>query len=196
MKIEIKNYSNVVSLLTSIIFFISGAVIFTNPQAIILIISYVIGSLIIVVGVFKCIKNYLDVKKDGNTSSNPMIVGITLIVIGLVFIFLAGVIEALVRLVIGGFILFTGIIRLVSALYITKKNLNFWVLLSIAILLIIAGIYTILETNLAFKAIGIILMIYAVLEIFGYIFNKKDLKEDVNKEKVEEAVLIETKKKK
>jgi len=197
MRIEIKNYSSIVSLLMSIVFFILGAVMFTNPEAIVLFVSYVIGGLIIIVGLFKCIKNYLDVKKDGNTSSNPMVFGIVLVVVGLVFIFLANVIEALVRLVIGGWILFTGIIRLINALHLSKKNTKFWVLLGVSILLMIAGLYTILETNLAFKAIGIVLMIYASLEIFGYIFNKKDFQESVDtkikNEKVVDAVLIETK---
>lgn len=196
MKLEIKNYSSILSLVTSIIFFILGAVMFTNPQAIVLFVSYVIGGLIIILGLFKCIKNYLDVKKDGTTSSNGMVIGIVLIVIGLVFIFLANVIEALVRLVIGGWILFTGIMRLVNALYLPKKSTKFLVLLILSILLIGGGLYTILETNLAFKAIGIVLMIYSALEIFGFVFSKKDdgiIIEE--KEEVKEAILIENKKK-
>lgn len=196
MKKLVKNYSSVVSLIISILFFILGAVMFTNPDAIVLFISYVIGGLIILIGIFKCIKNYLDVKKDNNTSSNGMVVGITLIVIGLVFIFLASIIEALVRLVIGGWILFTGIMRLINALSIEKKDTKFWVLLSISIILISGGLYTILETNLAFKAIGLVLMIYSVIEIFGYVFNKKEINEVIitkeKEEKIEEAVLIES----
>lgn len=197
MKIEIKNYSNVWSLITSIVFFILGAVMFTNPNAIIVFVSYVIGGLIIIIGLFKCIKNYLDVKKDGTTSSNGMIVGIVLIVIGLVFIFLASVIEALVRLVIGGWILFTGIMRLINALYLPKRSTKFMVILILAILLIGGGLYTILETNLAFQAIGMVLMIYAALEIFGFIFSKNNESIEIEeKEEIKEAILIEHKKNK
>lgn len=200
MKKFVKNYSSIVSLIISILFFILGAVMFTNPDAIVLFISYVIGGIIILIGTFKCIKNYLDVKKDNKTSSNGMVIGITLIVIGLVFIFLAGVIEALVRLVIGGWILFTGIMRLVNTLSIEKKDNKFWVLLAISIILIGGGLYTILETNLAFKAIGLVLMLYSVVEIFGYVFNKKEISEIIvtkeKEEKIEEAVLIESKEKK
>jgi len=198
MKFSVKNYSNITSLISSIVFFILGAVMFTNPDAIVLFVSYVIGGLIIILGVFKCFKNYLDVKKDNSVSSRGMIFGIVLVVVGLVFIFLAGVIEALVRLVIGGWILFSGITRLINALSIPKKSSNFIVLLILSILLIAGGLYTILETNLAFKAIGIVLMIYASLEIFGYIFNKKEVvifETYEKEEKVEEAVLIESKKK-
>ena len=67
MKIEVKNYSSIGVLISSIIFFILGAVMFTNPEAIVLIVSYVIGGLIIILGIFKCIKNYIEVKKDNQT---------------------------------------------------------------------------------------------------------------------------------
>ena len=196
MKIEVKSYSSMALLISSIVFFILGAIMFTNPSAVVLFVSYVIGGLIIILGLFKCVKNYLDFKKDNTTSSTGMVSGIVLIVIGLVFIFLANVIEALVRIVIGGWILFSGINRLINALYLEKKGSKFWVLLSLSILLIAGGLYTILESNLAFKAIGIVLMIYAFVEIFGYIFNKREIsvvETKVKKEKVEEAILIENK---
>ena len=150
MKIEVKSYSSIAVLINSIIFFILGAVMFTNPEAIVLIVTYVIGGLIIILGLFNCIKNYLDVKKDNKVSSNGMVLGIVLVVVGLVFIFLAGVIEALVRLVIGGWILFSGINRLINALYLPKKSSKFIVLFILSLLLIGGGLYTILETNLAF----------------------------------------------
>lgn len=200
MKINVKDYSSVMVLISSIIFFILGAIMFTKPDAVVLFVSYVIGSLIIILGIFKCFKNYLDVKRDNTTSSNNMILGIVLIVIGLVFIFLASVIEALVRLVIGGWILFSGINRLINALSLPKKNSRFAVLLILSLLLIGGGLYTILEANLAFQAIGVVLMVYAFLEIFGYIFNKKDINvvdnevKEKNDEKVIDAVLIEEKK--
>ncbi len=199
MKINVKNDSSIISLISSIIFFILGAVMFTKPEAIILFISYVIGGMMIIIGAFKCLKNYLDVKKDNSISSNEMIIGIVLIVIGLIFIFLANVIEALVRVVIGGWILFSGINRLINALHLNKKTNKFIVFLILSILLIGTGLYTILEANLAFQTIGIVLMIYSFIEIFGYIFNKKDpepLTEVIipKDEKVIDAILIEDKK--
>ena len=199
MKIGVKSYSDVISLISSIIFFILGAIIFTKPEIIILFISYVIGGIFTIIGLFKCIKNYLDIKKDNSISSKEMIAGILLIIIGLVFILLAGVIEALVRLVIGGWILFTGINRLINSLTIENKNKKFVVRLIISLLLIGVGLYTILESNLAFKTIGLILMVYSFLEITGYIFNKKDIFEEtiiIDNDKVIDTVLIEEKPKK
>ena len=192
MKINVKSYSDIISLISSIIFFILGAIIFTKPE--------IIGGLMIIIGLFKCIKNYLDIKRDNTISSKEMISGIILIIIGLAFILLAGVIEALVRLVIGGWVLFSGINRLINALHLNKKTRRFIIFLILSLLLILTGLYTILEANLAFKTIGLILMVYSFIEIFGYIFNRKDIEStteiiiDSKENKVIDAILIEDKK--
>ena len=182
MRIEIKSYTSTSNLISAIIFFILGAIMFTSPDVMIVVISRVIGSIIAIIGVFNCIKNYIEVKKDNTTSSIGMISGIIGIVIGLVFVSLASVIEALIRFLIGGWILFIGVNRLINVLYLKKQKTKFIVLLIVAILLIGAGLYTILEANLAFQAIGLVLMIYAILEIFSYIFCKKEVREIKPKE--------------
>ncbi len=198
MKINIKDYTSVVSLISSVLFLILGAVMYTNPSAVVIFTTYIIGGLLILIGVFKCVKNYLDIKKDNSISSTEMIVGIVLIVLGVVCIFLAGVVEAFIRLVIGGWILISGINRLINSLYLDKKTSKFWIMLFLSLILIGGGLYTILEVNLAFKAIGIVLMIYSILEIVGYIFNKRSVTviktQSEPKEKVIEAELIDTKK--
>lgn len=187
MKKYFKNYS-VIMLVISILFFILGAIMYTKPEFIVLVFSYVMGGLIILFGIYYCIKNYVEIKNNKETSSKDMIVGITLVVVGLIFIFLANVIEALVRLIIGGYILFIGITRFVNSLYM-KKDTRFFVSLGLSLLLIAGGLYTILEANLAFQTIGIVIMAYSVIEIIGFIFNH-----DNNEVIVSEKVLIEEKK--
>ena len=46
MKINVKNYSSVMVLISSSVFFILGAVMFTKPDAVVLFVSYVIGCLV------------------------------------------------------------------------------------------------------------------------------------------------------
>ncbi|MBR3660563.1 MAG: DUF308 domain-containing protein [Bacilli bacterium] len=197
MKVSLKNYSSIFVLVSAILFLILGAVMYTKPDAVVIITTYVLGSLLIVIGLFKCVKNYLDVKKDNSISSTEMIVGIVLAIFGVICIFLAGVVEALVRLIIGGWMIFSGINSLINTLYLEKKTSKFWISLILSLVIIGGGLYTILEANLAFQAIGIVLMIYAVLEIIGFIFNKNTLtviKTEVERnDKVIDAELIETK---
>jgi len=196
MKISSKKYSNLLTLIVAIAFLILGAFMYKNPDAVIIYTTYVIGGLLIIIGIFKCFKNYLDVKKDNSTNSKEMIVGIIMAVVGLICIFLAGAIETLVRFIIGGWILFSGINRFINVLYLEKKDSFFWISLVIAALLIGGGLYTILEVNLAFKLLGIVIIVYAILEIIGYIFNIKSsvlVKETDTNQKVIDAKLIEKK---
>ena len=206
MKIKVSAYTNVMLLISSVVLFILGAIIYSNPDTVVLVVTYVIGGLIALLGVFSCIKNYIEVKKDNTTSSIGMVIGILMIVVGLIFIFLGGVIETLIRFIIGGWILICGITRLANALMLEKKDTNFFVLLVLSLLLIAGGLYTILRTNLAFKAYGLVLMVYSIVEIFGYVFSRKErivFETEVKKEShvqdadvVEETKLIETKEKK
>ena len=173
MKIKVSAYSSIMQLISSVVLFILGALLYTKPTEVMLAVTYGMGGLITLVGVFNCVKNYLDVKKDNSTSSKGMVIGIVLVVVGLVFIFLGEVIEQIIRFIIGGWILVCGITRLANALMLEKKDVNFWVLLVLSILLIGGGLYTILIKNLEMQIAGFILMAYAILEIFGHVFSRK-----------------------
>ena len=183
MRVEVKSYNNNSSLVSAILFFILGAIMFTNPDTMVIVISRILGGILILFGLYSCIKNYILVRQNTQVSAVPMVAGISCMAIGSVFFFAAGFVEAMVRFVIGGWILLSGIMRFASAMQIDKKNNpKFFSLLIISLLLILAGLYTILEANLAFQTIGIVLMIYAGLEIFGWLTNKSVVKETMTKE--------------
>lgn len=183
MRVEVKSYNNNSSLVSAILFFILGAIMFTNPDTMVVVISRILGGILILFGLYSCIKNYILVRQNTQVSAIPMVAGISCMAIGSVFFFAAGFVEAMVRFVIGGWILLSGIVRFASAMQIDKKNNpKFFSLLIISLLLILAGLYTILEANLAFQTIGIVLMIYAGLEIFGWLTNKSVVKETMTKE--------------
>ncbi len=183
MRVEVKSYNNNSSLVSAILFFILGAIMFTNPDTMVIVISRILGGILILFGLYSCIKNYILVRQNTQVSAIPMVAGISCMAIGSVFFFAAGFVEAMVRFVIGGWILLSGIMRFASAMQIDKKNNpKFFSLLIISLLLILAGLYTILEANLAFQTIGIVLMIYAGLEIFGWLTNKSVVKETMTKE--------------
>ena len=108
------------------------------------------------------------------------------------------------KYVLGAWILFTGIERLMLALSLGKNNNSFINQIIIAFLLLVAGLYTILRGHLEIQIIGLIMIIYAILEIIGYFSNKEvyNDKVEVNNQKIEtkedvkEAVIIEEKPKK
>lgn len=199
MKIEIKAQNNKVNLLTAIVFLIVGALMLANPNQVVAIISYICGIVLIVYGIYACIKNYYDTKANSNTPSTGLMIGIVSLVLGIIFIFLANVIGVALQYVFGAWILFSGINRLISALQENKNDNNFIIQLVVAILLILAGLYTILKSNLALSFVGLIMMVYSILEIVAYVSAKKENNADAvitvtKEEKVQDAKVIETKK--
>ena len=163
MKLEITKDKGT-SLITSIVVFILGALLFSKPDEVVKVISYVFGALFAIYG-FYSIYKYVKEKYNPN-----LITGVVCILIALVFIFLASVIEAALRYLIGAWILFAGITRLIYALsYIDRKENRFVSSLIIAILLIILGFYMLFKRKMPKfnnpRLIGLYL-IFIVLLIF------------------------------
>ena len=209
MKLEIRTQRNKLNIFTAILFLIVGALLVSNPDKVIAIISYIVGTLLIIMGIYSCIKNYYNTKADSNTPANDLVLGITVIVIGILFLLLANSIGVAVRYVFGAWIIFSGLSRLISSLQLDKKSNLFITQISIASLLILIGLYTILAANVALQVVGIIMMVYSILEIVSILTNKSldnsknndiiidKVIEPKTEAKVKEAKIVkETKKKK
>ncbi len=169
--IKNKNYSNISTLISAIIFFIIGSIIFSNPNSTVKFISYVLGGSFSIVGLFKIISYYLGKKKEKGVSIKDLSIGIIAFICGLVLIIFSNAIEVLTRVIMGAWILFNGINLLTSSLKVIKSQDNSpKVLLVLAIVMIIGGLYMILRNNLVFQMIGLFIMIYALIEIIGYIY--------------------------
>ena len=189
------------SLIKSLFFLIFGALIFAYPNKVVIIASQALGTILILYGIFLAIKNYYDTKQNSDNPSTTLMVGIVSIIFGVLFIVLAEVISNIIQYVVGGWILFTGIERIIVALQLGKDNKNFITQLVVALLLIMAGLYTILRAHIEIQILGIIMMTYAVLEIIGFVTNKqeetpKKEKKEEKEETEEEPLKIETKDKK
>ena len=192
------------SLVSAIIFFVIGALLFTNPNKFIAIVSYSIGAILILIGIYKIIKNYYNTKQDSSTPATDLTVGIVLVIAGILFLMLANTIGVALQYVCGGWMLFSGINKIINSFQMNRKDNNFVVSLIISALIIAAGLYTILKSNLAFEIVGIIMMVYSVLEIIEFISNKNGTQKDVIvkeevttivpiEEKIQEAKIIEDK---
>lgn len=173
MEIKIKSYSSQSSLISSIIFFILGAILFTSADKVIETISMIAGILLGTSSIISLTIYAFQIKRQTANSGN-LIFGIVSLIFAIIFIFFSEIVEQGIRFIIGAWILFTGIIRLINALSMNKNNNKFIQLLIVAILLIIVGIYTIVVGDVILSTIGIIMMIYAAIEIVGYVLYSKD----------------------
>lgn len=177
-----------VSLFSSLVFFVLGIVIFVNPDILVKTISYGLGGLLILIGVYRSVSYYIHDKNLGVVNRNEIAFGITAIVLGVVFIFLADAIELLIRFIVGGWLLIAGLNKILKTFYITDRNSKFYSLIVIGLILIGIGLYIILVSNLALSIIGLFMMIYGVIDFISYFVYKS------GKEIIEEVVdEIETK---
>lgn len=174
-------------LIMSILLFILGAILFTNPANIVKIVTYGFGGLFLFLAFIKFV-NYLGSKKKGVPNNNDLINSVLMLVMGLVVILCTSIIELVIRIIMGGFILYNGVTRLITSLKIKEQNNNLWKgNLVIAIIIIAVGLYIILRSNLVFSGIGLFIMIYSGLEIALAIMSYNSVKTEVKKIEEKEA---------
>lgn len=170
-KLKEKSYSNITSLISAIIFFIIGSIIFTNPNSTVKFIAYVLGGCFSLVGLFKIISYYKGKKKEKEVYIKDLSIGIIAFSAGLILIIFSNTVEALIRIIMGAWILFNGINLLINSIRSAKvKDKSSIILIILSSLMIIGGIYMILKSNLVFQMIGLCIIIYSIIEIIGYIY--------------------------
>lgn len=168
-------YTEQTSLINAIMFLIFGIILFTNPGGIIKFISYIMGAILIIIGIINLLGYYKTKKKLNIEQNGKLISGIILMILGLISILFASFIETTLRLIIGAWIIYSGVIRLIEALNYKADKTSFIVRLVIAGLMIICGFYVVLKTNLVFSAIGLFIMLYSIMEIIGFVMYSKKM---------------------
>lgn len=200
--------NNKISLVSGLVFFILGIIIFLNPELLVKTISYGLGGLLILIGIYKTVNYYIQDKRLGIVNRNEIAFGITAIILGIVFIFLADAIELLLRFIVGGWLVIAGLNKIVSTFYTIERNSKFYSLLVVGIILICIGLYIILISNLALSIIGLFMMLYGITDFISYFVYKNTivnndldnlLNDNKDKEEVKESkknnkddVVIET----
>ena len=164
MKEKIINFIKT-PLIMSILLFILGSILFTNPKNIIAIVTYGFGGLFILLGFIR-LANYLGDKKKGVPNNSDLVYSVIMMLLGIIIIVCTSMIELVLRFIMGGFILYNGVLRLITALRIKDTIKSMWKgHLIVAILMISVGLYIILKSNLVFSGIGLFIMLYSGLEI-------------------------------
>ena len=161
-----------IAILEAIIFAVLGMVLIWNPEGIIKWISYILGAIFIVVGVFKTF-NY--VKSKGKYE---LVYGLMAVVIGIVTIVYSGTIASILRIIIGIWIIYTALIRVSSSLKLRTAGIKAWpYCLGLAIIMFIGGLYIILNAGTIVMTVGIIMVAYAIIDIIEDIIFMKNVKE-------------------
>lgn len=170
------------SIITAILFLIIGVLLFSNPDGVIKFISYVIGALFIITGIVKLFSYYRMSKKMNITNNGDLILGIIAIIIGLVVIICLSAIAFIINFAIGGWILYSGIMKMMTAFSLKEFKVASWTYVLItSIVMILCGLYVVINFNALSKIIGLVLIIYSIVEIIQYIVIPKNINPDIIK---------------
>lgn len=167
------------SIITSLGFSILGLIIAYNPNTTFQIISYILGGILIAYGVVKIIE-YLKMKDASTLYNNELSYGVIAVLLGIVVIICSGMIEILLRILVGIWIVYSGIMRFGIAIKLQKFNSDnkIWVpVLFISITMLLSGIYIIASPGAVIMTIGIIMVVYGIMDIIEEIIFMRNVKD-------------------
>lgn len=166
------------SVVTSLIFGIIGLVMIYNPETTMKFISTILGIFFIVVGVIKVI-NYFVSKGNSTLFTNDIAWGLIAIIIGLVTMVYSNTIESVFRIMIGVWIIYSGFTRFSLSFRLKNINDKLWALvLTLAVLMIVGGLYVTFYPGALIVTLGVIIFIYAIMDLvesFIFMKNIKDI---------------------
>ena len=163
-----QKYENNKKYISPILMGIVGLLLLTNSNDIIIFACYVIGGLIVGYGVYNII-SYSQLKKEFHIEdSKKLNTGIATIGIGLLVILLSGIIQTFLNLLLGIWLIITGVTKLIniSNLYNSDRktaNLN----LIEAVIVIAMGLYSVFFQNIILTVIGAWMIIGAGIELYN-----------------------------
>lgn len=185
-----------ISMISSVLLFLFGLILTVNAEGFIKSITVAIGVILLLIGVFPVI-DYFRYRKDGLGASVGLISGIFSIVCGLMLLINEDLLMILIPVFIGVWMIINGINKIQVSFEIKDLGEKSWVITFIySVLIMVLGGYFIVNpisgATTVTSFIGIILCIYAVLDIIDCVIIKvkvKNFKKEL--EKIENNVVDE-----
>ena len=164
-----------VSIITSIAFIIIGLILINNPTEVMNMISSIIGIVIIVSGAIKLI-NYFSAKGSYDFYNYDLIYGIIAIILGIAVMIYGSVIETIFRLILGTWVIYSGLMRIGLSLKLRTVNASVsYVGIFLAICMLLGGIYIVFNSGALIATIGWIVVIYAVMDLIETVMFLKNM---------------------
>lgn len=170
--------TGIISILESIVFIIIGVILVWKAEFAMKIISYILGASFILLGLFKVISFVIGYKDHYEIFNYELIYGLMSVVIGIITIYYSSTIETILRIIIGAWIIYSSFIKFTLSLKIKRIGAPVWIYsLILAIIMFLCGLYIILNSGTIITTIGIIMIIYSVIDITEDIICMINIKE-------------------
>ena len=163
----------------SIIFILFAALLIAKPNETVGAISILLGILFIAMGVLKLVEYYTsDSKEDW-----LLTVALISVVLGIIILFASDAILSVFRVIVGIWIIATGIMDLQTTLVWKEVKSPYWtVAVCLSILMMLAGIVILINQNILFTTMGIMIVIYGILDLIDRVIFMKKIKDYMKKD--------------
>ncbi len=152
-------------ILVSVIFAVIGVFMIIKTDVATKVIGYVVSGIFIFIGIVKII-NYFISKGKYDFYNYDMLYGIIAIIIGIITIYYSNLIESMFRIIIGIWIIYSGLIRLTLSIKLHSASINVWsVSLVLSIIMIMGGLYMLFNSGTIVLTIGIIMLLYSISDL-------------------------------
>lgn len=158
-------------IIVSILFIIFGMTLLARPELVMSMVSILLGTMCVIMGILKGIDYFASGKKDNYLLS----IAIVAVIAGVIIMFCAGIITSIFRILIALWIIYSGIMNLQTTIVWRDYQSRLWLLtLILSIVTIIAGVYVLVTNGAMLQIIGAIIMAYGIMDIIeSVIFIKK-----------------------
>lgn len=187
---------NTSSLVMSVIVLILGIVLCFGGMNVILDLSgYVVGGILVLAGIIRFITGLVSSKRDNTSGLGSIISSIIIVGVGIFVAFRSDVIVLTLSLMIGAFLIFMSIQRLILGIAVRKVDkTGSTIFLVEAIVVMLVGV--VILTQKFSQMLGLFLIIYAISELVSYIYyttQHKDYSSVLNKKVTKEMKESEAK---
>lgn len=150
----------------SLIFVLFGTLLMAKPNETLEAISVILGIIFIAMGVLKLVEYYTSDTKEDYLLTMALIS----VIFGVIVIFASDAIISLFRIILGIWIIATGIMDFQTTLVWKQVKSPSWTMAVLfSILMMLAGIVILVSKDIVLTTIGIIIVIYGILDIIDRI---------------------------
>lgn len=183
------------SLITAILLIALGILLICQSEATIITISYVLGGVIIALGVLAAIKFFQNIKQ--HKGELDLVYGIISVVLGIIIIKNPEAIASIMPMVLGVCIIISSSSKLQYAFELKANNNNLWkTTMAISIISTVCGLVLLFNPFKAIayftKVVGIFIIIYAILDLVSTYTIRRNVKlfQKSIEEGITEAIVV------
>lgn len=169
--------SNWTDIVISALFLILGILFIAKPTEMMSVISILLGLVLFIMGFLKIVDYFTSKDKEDYLLTMALIA----VVLGVIVLFCSDVIAGIFRIILGIWIIASGIKNFQTSLVWKEVKSGLWTLTVIcAMLMIVAGIVILVSNTLAFRIVGVVILLYATLDIVSRVIFIKKVKNYLN----------------